>query len=72
MFLYVNVMETGVKCTLPKCNICFGIGKLMKNLDVLRHTNQPIPKFGLVFSSGRNKEIGWTTIVILLGFQPST
>lgn len=48
-------METGVKRKLSKCNVCFGIGKLMKNLDVLRHTDQPRPKYGLVFSSGRNK-----------------
>ena len=54
----------GVKCTLPKCKICFGIGKLIKNLDVLRHTNQPIPKFGLVFSSGRNKEMGWPAFYV--------
>lgn len=60
-------METGVKRKLSKCNVCFGIGKLMKNLDVLRHTDQPRPKYGLVFSSGRNKEMGWITTAILLG-----
>lgn len=59
-------METGVKRKLSKCNVCFGIGKLMKNLDVLRHTDQPRPKYGLVFSSGRNKEMGWITTAILL------
>lgn len=60
-------METGVKRKLSKCNVCFGIGKLMKNLDVLRHTDQPRPKYGLVFSCGRNKEMGWITTAILLG-----